>query len=93
MRCIATTRYSQGEPLRVADCAEKARVLAFLRKFKPEAVAAGHFKDAKTGQPVTDTEWRAYKSGEWGWSDRDIYHFEKYDLELAPEFIAYALGA
>lgn len=36
--------------------------------------------------------WTWYRRGGWQWSDCDIYHVEKYDLEPDPEFVAYALS-
>lgn len=71
---------------------EKDKVLEFMRKPVPFCATAGHFEDAITGEPVEDRPWPWYRRGGWQWSDRDIYHVEKYDLELDSEFVAYALS-
>ena len=40
--------------------------------------------------PISDRNgW--YRCDGWQWSKRDMYHLEKYDLELEPEFVALAL--
>ena len=70
---------------------DKEKVLSFLKSFEPKAVAAGHFEDEITGD-VVNTDWLSYSSGSFSWTTADIYHFEKYDLELKPEFVEYALA-
>ena len=92
MRKVSTTKYYRGDELRSSKCPEKDRVLRFMRGFPIVAAAAGRFRDEITHEEVSDREWLAYDSGEWDWDTRDIYHLEKYDLELDPEFIKYALS-
>lgn len=92
MRRAATTRYYRGEQMRVSTCDRKDAVIDFMERFDPSAVAAGYVVDAKTGETVTGLTECAYTSGDWQWNARDTYHLRKYDLELNPEFIEYALS-
>ena len=39
----------------------------------------------------TDIPLDASECGGWGWSSRELYHFEHYDLALEPEFVEYVL--
>ena len=91
MRSIATTGYAQNGYFPTKALAEKGKVLAFMRKQAPFCATAGRFEDAITGETVRDRAWGWYRHGDWQWSDHDVYHFEKYDLELEPEFVGYAL--
>ncbi|MDY4040964.1 MAG: hypothetical protein SOY67_02495 [Collinsella sp.] len=91
MREAATTRYYAGEPMRTAPCAEKARVLAFMRGADPVA-AAGYVRDERTGEYAAGVTDLAFERDGWEWYQRDIYHLERYDLELDPGFIDLALS-
>lgn len=92
MRDIATTDYAKSADFPTKALAEKDKVLAFMRKPAPFCATAGRFQDAVTGKTVYDSAWGWYRRGGWQWSDRDAYHVEKYDLELEPEFVDYALS-
>lgn len=91
MKTVATTDYAKSAAFPTKRLAEKDKVLAFMRKPAPFCATAGHFDDATTGKPVEDRSWPWYRRGGWQWSERDAYHVERYDLELDPEFVAYAL--
>lgn len=91
MRSIATTDYTRNADFPIKVLAEKDKVLAFMRGPAPFFATAGRFEDATTGKTVCDRAWGWYRHGDWQWSDRDAYHVEKYDLELEPEFVDYAL--
>ena len=91
MRSVATSDYTQGLDFPTKLLAEKDKVLAFMHKPSPFCATAGRFEDVTTGEAVYDRAWGWYRHGDWQWSDRDAYHFEKYDLELEPEFVDYAL--
>ena len=90
MERIYGTEYRGGK-LAAAKDPEKGAIMAFLRRVEPVAVAAGYFTDVTTGEQVTGIADRGYISGPYSWSTGDVYHFEKYDLELSPSFREYAL--
>jgi len=91
MTTICTSRYWDGEPMKTAPNPDKEALLAFLGKFPFVAAAAGHFTDAVTGEEVGE-DWLSYEAGGYSWDSSDVYHFDKYDLELTPEFCQYALA-
>lgn len=78
--------------MRTAAYADKDRVLSFMNKFEPVAVAAGYVRDEVSGEYVVGVADLAYEHGGWEWYQRDAYHFEKYGLELDPEFIKLAIS-
>ena len=90
MRSISTTKYWDGEPMRRAKNPDKETILAFLKGRPYVAVAAGRFADHLTGETVR-SDWLAYEAGEYSWDSCDIYHFERYDLELDPAFCEHVL--
>ena len=45
-----------------------------------------------TGEYAIGVTELAYEHAGWEWYQRDIYHLDKYDLELDPDFIAMALS-
>ena len=92
MRQAATTRYYTGEPMRTASCADKQRVLSFMSSLDPVAAAAGYVRDEMTGEYAIGVTELAYEHAGWEWYQRDIYHLDKYDVELDPDFIAMALS-
>ena len=88
---MATTDYTKNGSFPTKRLAGKEKVLAFMHKPTPFCATAGHFDDVTTGKPVESWSWGWFRCGGWQWSERDIYHVEKYDLELDPEFVTYAL--
>ena len=70
----------------------KAEILAYFEGIEPAAVAAGYFTDEITGEQVTDRTEFGYIDGDWTWTAGDVYHFERYDLELSLEFREHATG-
>lgn len=92
MKEVATTRYYAGEPMRTAAYAGKDRILSFMSSFEPVAAASGYVRDEVTGEYVSGLTELAYEYGDWEWYQRDIYHLDKYNLELEPEFVATALS-
>ena len=91
MRSAATTDCAKNASFPTKRLDEKEKVPAFMRKHTPFCATAGHFDDVITGKPVEDWSWGWFRRGGWQWSERDTYHVEKYDLELDPEFVTYAL--
>ena len=80
-----------GSKIKAERIEDKGKVLSFLKSFEPKAAAAGHFNDEVTGEAV-DVDWLSYSSGTFSWTTADIYHFEKYNLKLKPEFVEYAIA-
>lgn len=73
---------------------QKRRVLAFMRESGELFCAtAGHFDDAATGDPVESCSWGWFRKGGWQWSERELYHLDRYDLAPNPGFVSYALLA
>lgn len=56
-----------------------------------EVAAAGCFEDEVTGEYTHIPEVATMRDGVV-WGNKDAYHFEKYDMELSPEFRAYAIA-
>lgn len=69
----------------------KNEVLKYLNSFKPFCVAGMSLKDEITGETI-NLSVNGYEDGEFVWDTREIYHFEKYDLQLEEEFIQHALS-
>ena len=91
MESATISDYVNGAAFPTKKLDEKGRVLEFMGKPVPFCATAGHFEDTITGEPVEDRSWACYRCDGWQWGDRDAYYVEKYDLELDPEFVAYAL--
>ena len=92
MKPIYLAKYrGEGQMLTYPD-PFKAEILAFFESVEPVAVAAGYFIDEVTGEQVTDRAELGYIDGDWTWTAGDVYHFERYDLELSYDFREYAVG-
>lgn len=65
----------------------KRTVLSYLRSFEAVAWSGPYVRDWRTGETVKLPEMAAYTDGRWYWDSSDIYHFEKYDVRLNPEFL------
>lgn len=74
------------------NCGRKIRpqtkqvVLKYLRSFNNVAVAAGYPEDVVTGE-IVRIPYLAFEDDEYCWDSSDIYHLEKYDIALDPEFV------
>ena len=90
MERIYRTEYRDGK-LTASKDPEKGAILSFFSKVEPKAVAAGYFTDAVTGKVMDGIDDLGYIEGGFSWCTEDVYHFEKYDLELSPSFREYAL--
>ncbi len=91
MTSIVLKDYNDELSLERAVIPNKKKVLHFLKSQPPYAAAGGPFEDVVTGEYQSGKEFLAFKVADWKWTSSDIYHFEKYDLELKPEFIEYVL--
>ena len=91
MKLIANNNF-YDDHLDTSSIPEKAKVVQFFNSVEPgQAVAGGFFDDLVTGETIRKP-WRSYASGDYAWTSSEVYHFEKYDLELKPEFIKYVLS-
>ncbi|WP_302963430.1 hypothetical protein [uncultured Adlercreutzia sp.] len=72
---------------------EKEALLSYMRSFHYDAVAAGFFDDAVTGEMKVGISYLAFDDGTFSWTSRDTYHVEHYDLAPCDEFLAAALAA
>ena len=77
--------------MRTGQCPDKQAALSFMRSFEPVAAAAGYVYNEVAGSYADGITELAHQHEDWEWYQRDIYHFEKYDLELDPGFIDFAL--
>lgn len=69
---------------------EKETIMRFFNSTHYEVTAAGCFEDEVTGEYTDIPEVATMRDGVI-WGNKDAYHFEKYHMELSPEFRAYAI--
>lgn len=69
----------------------KADILRFFNSLEYDIAAAGYIYD-EVAEEYTDIPELAVGLDGFGISNKDAYHFEKYDFELTPEFRDYALS-
>ena len=67
---------------------EKDMILSYLKKGRYDGVACGSIFDYIRGESKLKTI-KLFTDGIYDWTDEEIYHFEKYNMELDPEFIKY----
>lgn len=67
---------------------EKEMILSYLSSGKYDGVACGSIFDYITKESKLDTI-KLYTDGIYDWTDEEMYHFAKYNMELDPEFIEY----
>ena len=63
----------------------KDMLLRYMRSIKPNSIA-GYVDDCKI-MKETRIECAGYEDGDYCWNEQDIYHIEKYDAAVKPEFI------
>ena len=71
---------------------DKDKILEYLKAFEPDCAAGMSLVDEVTGE-IIDTGVNGYEDGQYYWDTRHIYHFEKYNLKLDNDFIAYVLNS
>lgn len=64
----------------------KAEILDFMLKQVGDGLCASKVYDHITGERTNITE-RMYFFKEYAWTETDMYHFEKYDMELKESFL------
>lgn len=80
----------KGRVLRNPD-PEKAAIMRFFNASDYDIFAAGFIFVEVSGEE-TDIPLAAMDRDGFCWSNRDAYYFEKYDMQLDPEFREYALA-
>lgn len=70
------------------DPSEKRDILEYLRSLRPYMLTTAPAEDPFTHEQVGETDF-GYFDGEYTWYETEIYCFEKYDLALTDEFLAY----
>ncbi|HJG36725.1 hypothetical protein [Enorma phocaeensis] len=71
--------------------ADKQRIMRFFNASTYDIFAAGYLFDEVAGKE-TRIPLAAVQRDGFAWSNRDAYYFEKYDMQLDPEFREYALA-
>lgn len=66
----------------------KHKILAYLKRFDDCAFTSQPVYDIYGGEQVFDAD-NAKTDGVYTWYQSEIYHFEKYDLQLNDDFIHY----
>jgi len=67
---------------------EKEQIVRYLRSFKPCWFTTAPAEDPFTHEQVEEADF-GYSDGEYTWYETEIYCFEKYNLALTDEFLAY----
>ena len=67
---------------------EKRLILEYFRRFHPYILTSAPAEDPFTHERVEEADF-GYSDGEYTWYETEIYCFEKYDLALTDEFLAY----
>lgn len=70
---------------------DKAAIKRFFNALDYDIFAAGFIFDVVSGEE-TDIPLAAMGRDGFSWSNEDAYYFERYDMELTPEFREYALA-
>ena len=68
----------------------KRKVLLYLKNGNDDGVRCSGVYDYVKAEPQFDTI-HLFTDGEYYWDSEEIYHFEKYNLELNPDFVEKAL--
>lgn len=76
----------QGLPIESKDI-----ILRYLKSFNPEFATSRVLYDEILHQNIDGYYDVGYFDGIYSWDERDIYHFEKYNMPLKQKFIDYVL--
>ena len=83
-------RHNGGESVRnhisTTPIDGKDAVLKYLKSWPNEAIRCATLTDYITDELLTPSVW-THTDGEYRWTDEEIYHFEKYNMQLNREFI------
>ena len=70
---------------------QKSQILSYLKSFEPDCAAGMLLVDEVSGKE-TALSVEGFEDGIYYWDSREIYHFEKYDMELDKDFIRHVLS-
>ena len=73
------------------EVTEKEKILRYLKSFDPDCAAGMVLVDEITREEVGNGV-EGYDDGVYYWDTREIYHFEKYNMELQKDFIDYVMN-
>ena len=82
--------YKEGRYTQNYDDKIKKKIICYLRNFNACLFTSQPVIDAFTGEEVYEAD-NGYTDGSYTWYESEIYYFEKYDLALEEDFIAYVL--
>lgn len=69
---------------------QKDEILQYLKSFQPDCSAGMLLQDEITGE-LLKFGVNGFEDGNYYWDSREIYHFEKYNMQLEKEFVEYVL--
>ena len=65
----------------------KETVLKYLKSWPNEGIRCETLVDYIKAETLTPSVW-THTDGEYRWTDEEIYHFEKYNMQLDKDFLA-----
>lgn len=87
----AEFRHNGGDSVRnhISDTPikDKETVLKYLKSWPNEAIRCETLTDYIQDETLTPSVW-THTDGEYRWNDEEIYHFEKYNMQLDEGFLA-----
>lgn len=66
---------------------KKGQILKYLKNGKEVALRCASIYDYVKDEPLLGETIKLFTDGEWYWDSAEIYHFEKYNIELNKEFL------
>jgi hypothetical protein len=75
-----------------SDIQYNKKVLEYLKKYDEYSVSAHEVVDQYTNRNTGVTS-SVYTDGNYWWRTEDIYHFEKYNVKLRPDFVCQVLNS
>lgn len=79
------------EQIRDDEIEGKQKILKYLKSFHSDSAAGMSLVDEITGK-TQKSGVEGFEDGLFYWDTREIYHFEKYNLELNEDFIQHVLN-
>lgn len=65
----------------------KEKILKYLTNGTYDGVRCASIYDYVKDEPLLGETIKLFTDGEWYWDSAEIYHFEKYNIELNKEFL------
>lgn len=72
------------------EISQKEAILKYLKAFKPSWVTSISVQDMVTKTIINKAD-NTFDDSVFEWSEKDIYHFEKYNMPLNPDFITHVV--